>query len=432
MIRRSTRRRVWIGLFLFTLVLINYMDRVALSVAAKPIAAAFALSPATMGYLFSSFLWTYVLCLIPIGMAVDRLGTKRVIGGGIAIWSLATMATGLATGFVPLLATRLVMGGAEATTYPAAIRVIRDWFPQRERGVVTAAFNGGSSAGPAVGALATGLLLTLFDWQTTFLCLGAVGLLWFAVWQVYFAVPEQCGWLDPAERAAILAERHGGETVAVTAWRSSSIPHLLRQRTIWGLLLSQSCTVYTSYLLLTWLPSYLQAARDLTQLSTGVFTALPYLVTTALSLLIARVSDRVLSPNAVRGGQRRLFVAGVSMLCTLILLAPSAASAAALMAVMALVLTGSITASAVNLALANDLLRNPRDASRVAGLMVFGGNSCGLLAPIVTGHIIAATGGYTWAFRVAAALAVCSAVVTLTMTRRPIAPETPARVVPRE
>lgn len=410
-------------MFLFTLVLINYVDRVALSVAAKPIALEFGLSPVAMGYLFSSFLWTYLVCLVPIGMVVDRLGTKGVIGGGIVTWSLATIATGIVTSFSALLGTRLVMGAAEATSYPASVRVIRDWFPERERGLVTAAFNGGSSSGPAVGALLTGLLVSLFDWRTAFLYLGALGLVWFAAWQALFASPERAGWLHPAERALILSERNGGiRSEAVTA-PASSIKHLLSQRTVWGLVLAQACIVYTNYLFLTWLPTYLQSARTLTQLSVGVFTAIPYLLTTLFSILIAMLSDRVLSSARLRAGGRRMFVAAMALMSTAILLAQSASTQLSLTMVLTVVLTGSNTASAMNFALANDLMRNPRDVSRVAGLMLFGGNTFGLAAPIITGYIVASTGGYDWAFRIAAILAVCAGAFSFVMARMPVVGE---------
>ncbi len=112
-------RRGWIGLFLFTLAMINYVDRIALSVAAKPIAEEFGLSPVAMGYLFSSFLWTYLLCLIPMGILVDRFGSKAINAAGITLWSAATMMTGAAWSFASLVATRLAMGIGEASTFPA-------------------------------------------------------------------------------------------------------------------------------------------------------------------------------------------------------------------------------------------------------------------------------------------------------------------------
>jgi MFS family permease len=102
-------RRGWICVFLFTLTLINYTDRMALSVSAKPIAAEFGLSSVEMGYLLSSFLWTYVLCLIPGGLLVDRLGSKTVNAAGIALWSVATVCTGFAPSYLVMLLTRMVM-----------------------------------------------------------------------------------------------------------------------------------------------------------------------------------------------------------------------------------------------------------------------------------------------------------------------------------
>jgi ACS family glucarate transporter-like MFS transporter len=158
-----TYRRGWIALLIFTAVIINYIDRVALSVAAKPIAAEFGFSPVQMGYLFSGFLWTYVVCLIPLGLLVEKVGAKRMVGSGIAIWSAATALTAATSGFASILLARLAMGASEATTFPAGGRVIRDWFPERERGFITTLFNGGSTAGPAIGAIVTALLVSSFS-----------------------------------------------------------------------------------------------------------------------------------------------------------------------------------------------------------------------------------------------------------------------------
>jgi ACS family glucarate transporter-like MFS transporter len=97
-----------------------------------------------------------------------------------------------------------------------------------------------------------------------------------------------------------------------------------------------------------------------------------------------------------------------------------------LLAVMTVVLTASNTASAFNLTMVNDLAENPRDAARVMSLVVFGGNSCGLLAPIVTGYVVSATGGFEWAFRIAAALLVGGALISITLSRGRINAEHPA------
>lgn len=119
-------RRLWGCVFLFALTTINYTDRVALSVAAKPVSIEFCLTPVEMGYLFSSFLWIYIVCLIPIGLLVDRFGGKTINAGGIALWSAATLLTGFSTSFAFIAATRVIMGMGESTSWAACNRIIRE------------------------------------------------------------------------------------------------------------------------------------------------------------------------------------------------------------------------------------------------------------------------------------------------------------------
>ncbi|MDR3536700.1 MAG: MFS transporter [Acetobacteraceae bacterium] len=421
-------RRGWVALLLFTVVIINYMDRVALSVAAKPIAAAFGLSPVALGYLFSAFLWSYVLCLIPIGLVVDRIGAKTIMGTGLALWSIATAFTGLTWNFGSILAARLAMGAGEATSYPAGARVIRDWIPEGERGRVTTLFNSGSVAGPAFGALLVGWLVSLFDWRAAFVFLGAIGLLWLVAWLIWFGPPERVSWLSAGERAKILSERHGRDLEDDEVHHGapqSSLAHLLSTSTIWGLVLSQAAIVYTAYLFLTWLPTYLQSTLHLSTMATGVFTSIPYLLTVVLGMTIAWVSDHLLPPSSVRSGGRRYFVVAMMLVGLLMLTAPMVHDTVMLLAVITVVLTAANTASAFNLTMVNDLAENPRDAARVMSLVVFGGNSCGLIAPIVTGYVIQATGGFEWAFRIAAGLLVVGAALSLTLSRGRISAEHP-------
>jgi ACS family glucarate transporter-like MFS transporter len=131
----------------------------------------------------------------------------------------------------------------------------------------------------------------------------------------------------------------------------------------------------------------------------------------------------MLSSEDIRAGRRRNFIAAMAILAMLILLAPLVDSLWQLLFVLTLVLTGATTGSGLNFTLASDLLRNPRDVSRVVALTAFGGNLFGLISPIITGYVVAATGGYIWAFRIAAVLLLCGCLATLGMTRRPIQPQ---------
>ena len=413
-------RRGWISVFLFTLALINYTDRVALSVAAKPIAAEFGLSPVAMGYLFSSFLWTYLVCLLPVGILVDRLGTKKVNAGGIALWSLATILTGGAWSYVSLIATRLAMGIGEATTFPAGGRVVREWIPAGERGLTNSIFMAGTQAGPAVGALVVAWIVSLIGWRASFVVVGAVGGIWLLAWLLWYDRPERVGWLGAEERAKILRERDADSAALEERSGVGDVLALLRTQTMWGLALSEGCAVYTQYLFLTWLPSYLQTTKNLSILKTGLFTALPYAGAMVLGILLGRLSDRMLAGSGVKQGRRRSMVVAMLLGSSVILFTPFVDDIWLLLILFTLSLTGMATAISMNFALVNDLLRNPQHSGKAMGILIVGGNSFGILAPIVTGYVINSTGSYNWAFGIAGLLLVAGATISLTMTRKPI------------
>jgi ACS family glucarate transporter-like MFS transporter len=109
------------------------------------------------------------------------------MGGGLALWTAATAFTGFGWNYASILTGRLLMGAGEATSYPGGGRVIRDWIPEGERGMVTTLFNGGSVAGPAIGALLVGWLVSTFNWRVAFVALGCIGLVWLAAWVIWFS-----------------------------------------------------------------------------------------------------------------------------------------------------------------------------------------------------------------------------------------------------
>src|ERR1700722_1584011 len=128
-------RRGWVYLLLVTLVTINYMDRSALSIVAKNISGEFSLSPVQLGYLFSSFLWSYVIFLLPVGILIDRFSAKSVNTIGIALWSIAIALTAGAWNFASLIGTRMFMGIGESTSIPSCGRIVREWMPAGGGGV---------------------------------------------------------------------------------------------------------------------------------------------------------------------------------------------------------------------------------------------------------------------------------------------------------
>jgi ACS family glucarate transporter-like MFS transporter len=349
-------------------------------------------------------------------------GTKFTVGVGIALWSLATIATGFARNFESLIATRVVMGIGESPTWPASIRVIREWTPATERGLLATVCYNGINAGVAFGAILISAVVSLLGWHAGFVVAGALGLVWLVAWQVWYGAPERVTWLSASERTKILTERDGDRVTSVAAPLSRDLPFsvLLQQPAVWGLVLNQGCIGYTTYLFLTWLPSYLQMAKHLSVLNAGLMTAVPYAISVVLGIALGVLSDRMLSTDAVRSGRRRIMVAVVTLSSAVILLAPAVSSTWVIVALVTICITANSTGSALNYALANDLLPDATNVGKVTSLIVVVGNAFGILAPIATGYLIAATGTFNAAFMIAGGLALLGAVVTLTLTRRPI------------
>jgi len=410
-----TRRRYWVFFLLFLFNAIAYVDRVNMSVAGKPIAHEFGLSPIALGYLFSSFLWAYVLMMLPGGRLIDRWGTHLVASVAAAVWSAAQMGTGMVGSFATMLAARLGLGIGEAPFAPVSYGSVRSWSPYTERGTAIAAISAGSTLGLAFGAPAVAWLIEALSWRWSFIITGAVGFVWVLAWLALVSTPEQTRWLPQAEREHILAGRDAG--IEPPSHGGVGYLGLARCPAMWGLFISQGCLVYTAYLYISWLPNYLQTARHVSILGSGFYTAIPFLVASAVNIVANWIGDRLMSAEAVRAGNRRYLVALCLILTASGLLIPLVQSLAAVITLITIVVSAAHVGPAANGALVGDLLESPSDAGRATAFLVLGGNSFGLLAPIVTGYVVAATGSFDAAFVAAGALALIGAVAALALAR---------------
>src|SRR5580658_6734088 len=416
-------RRGWIYVLTLSLVTINYMDRSALGVVAQAIRTEFKLSPVEMGYLFSSFFWSYVLCLLPIGIMLDRYSTRIINSVGITIWSLAMAATAGVWSFSSLIAARLVMGAGEATSIPSCGRIVREWMPAQERGAATVFWSAGSFVGPAIGAIVVAALTSAWGWRAAFIVLAALGLVWLACNLIWFDKPERVSWLSEDERRKILSERSAGSPDEIGLQGNPGVIwELLKSPSMWGAMIAQASGIYALYLLLFWLPSYLQDTRHLTIMKTGLYTAIPWAIAVPASIAIGALSDRLLQNNTLLAGGRRTIVACCVLLAATLALVPFTDNTVLILALFALSLTGINVAISLNLSLVTDLVHRAPDVGKAISLTILSGNLCGLIAPIVTGYIVASLGAYDWALWIAGILLVIGAVAVGTMTRRVILP----------
>ena len=410
-------KRLYIAVFLFFNLFINYMDRTSVSIAAPVIAKEFHWNSGTVGVVLSSLMWTYALCLIPWGWMSDRIGTRKVNGLSVSLWSISAMLMGAAVGLGSMIAAMLLLGIGEAASLPTAGKVVRQWFPARERGLATAIFNAGTFAGPALSAPIVAWIVVRFGWRISFVVAGVIGLVWVFLWLTLFHPPGECTWLPSQERDYILAET---DTSAPAAAAGNHVPKLLRRQTMWGLLLTQGCCAYSNVLFLAWLPSYLVQSRHMHLMKAGWFTSIPYLIAAVLGIIIGKLSDTLLTREAVKQGKRRTLLVVFILLSSCVFLVNMVSSEYVVLVLIAISLVCISSALTLNIAMTNDLVWQPNMVGTALGILITGGITFGMLAPMVTGFIVKTTGRFDNAFYVAGGLLVLGAAISLTMTRHPI------------
>jgi MFS family permease len=201
---------------------------------------------------------------------------------------------------------------------------------------------------------------------------------------------------------------------------------LLKSPSMWGTMIAQASGIYTLYLLLFWLPSYLQDTRHLTILKTGLYTAIPWAIAVPVSIVLGIVSDRLLKSDTLLAGRRRAVVIFCVLLAAVVVFVPFTDNTALIITLFALSLSGINAAISLNLALVTDLVHRARDVGKAISLCILSGNIFGLLAPIITGYVVAGLGAYDWAFGIAGILLIIGAVALATMTRHVILPQADA------
>src|SRR6267378_1648599 len=250
------RRRWGIAMLLGLGVLVNYFDRVNLSVSRDALQDAFGISAVMFGYLSSAYNWSYALLQLPSGLLLDRFGVRRVGIVSTVIWSVASFAAAISTGIGGLFAARLLLGIGEAPTFPAYAKATGYWFPKNERSLATAMFDSAAKFSSAIGIPVLGFLLLRFGWRWNFAATGFISLLYFALFYAIYRNPSEDKSLTATEREFIVRGGAQPEDRARAA-KGAPFAYLLRQRKVWGLSLGFASYNYTFYLLLTWLPSYL-------------------------------------------------------------------------------------------------------------------------------------------------------------------------------
>jgi ACS family glucarate transporter-like MFS transporter len=279
LVQRPTAVRYGVLAFLVVMAVILYLDRVCISMAEDSIRDELGLSKKRMGVVFSAFFLAYALMQVPSGWLGDCFGARRMLVACVLVWSATTALTGLAAGFLVLLAVRLLFGVGQAGAYPVAARVNSLWMPFSQRAFASGLITLGGRAGGALApALTAALILAWGDWRLVFWVYAVPGLVWAALFWLWFRDrPAEHPTCNEAE-CRLIAARHAETTNP--AGTAASIPwsDVLRSTSLWMQCLTQFTSNIAWVFLITWLPTYLKEAHKQELAKTGWLASLPLLI----------------------------------------------------------------------------------------------------------------------------------------------------------
>lgn len=294
------RVRYYMIFLVFMNVVINYLDRSNLSVAATALGKELNLTTVELGLIFSAFGWSYAALQIPGGMLADRIAPRLLYTLCMVTWSLATVAQGIAKGFASLFAFRLATGAFEAPSYPVNNRIVTSWFPDHERASATAMYVAGQFIGLA---FLTPILVALqhyAGWRGLFFITGLAGLVWAVVWWIFYRDPLQHRRvskeeLEYIEKGGAIFRQKDSAAAKKSGWSRKDWAMIFSSRTLWGIFIAQFCVNATLWFFLTWFPTYLVQYRGLGFIKTGFLASIPFLSACAGLLLSGFISDRLVT-----------------------------------------------------------------------------------------------------------------------------------------
>jgi MFS family permease len=368
-------------------VLLNYVDRGAIGIAAPLMTAELQLDPKAFGFVLSAFFWVYAPVQLVVGWLVDRFSVYRLMAAGVLLWAVSTLAMGLAGGFASLLLLRVMLGIGETIAFPGGSKIITRHVPPERRGMANAVMALGIAIGPAVGTLAGGLILATYGWRAIFYVFGLVTLIWLLPW---WAATRDLD-ASPTPVAARVPMRA-----------------LTRKWSLWSMSIAHFASNYVFYFLLGWLPLFLTGSRGMPIPEMTLLATLGYAAQAVSALGFGAVSDWWTKGGRSEAAMRRgLMIAG-QLLAGIAVLALAYATTPVeigLLLCIAGIATGALS---LNIYAVAQMFAGPRAAGTWVGFQNAIGNVSGIVGAIVTGFIVAAA-GYTAAFLFTAAIGIAGA-----------------------
>ena len=408
--------------FLLLIGIVNYLDRSALSIANTSIQKDMMISPSQMGILLSAFSIAYAFAQLPMGMIIDRLGSKVALGASLLGWSVAQAAFGMVNSFAGFMGLRVLLGIGEAPMFPSAAKALSEWFDANERGTPTGVVWSSTCLGPCLAPPLLTLFMVNFGWRGMFIITGVIGVVLAVCWLTFYKSKARYlaelaaeGKPLPGEHKAPAAPVHAPKASYFAGWLD-----LFKHRSTWGAVLGFMGVIYMLWLHLTWLPGYFEREHGLDLYKTAWVVSLAYGFGAAGTIVAGRFCDWLVKRGmSVLGSRKFSVITGLVLAALFTLPLSFVTGLTGCVILLCLALFSINMASATAWMIVNTIVDSQRVAS-FGSIQNFGGYIAGSVAPIATGFSIQYSGSFTTAFMISAVVALCSAVAYFLLLQAPI------------
>jgi ACS family glucarate transporter-like MFS transporter len=386
----------------FLLTVLLYVDRACISAAKSDISADLNFSMTEFGWIMAVFTLGYALFQTPSGKLADSKGARGVIAGIVTIWSLLTALTGFAWNYTSMLIIRFLFGAGEAGAFPALSKVVYNWFPISERGIIQGINFSGSRLGAAFAMPLVAWLIKEIGWRHTFMVFGAFGVLYGVLWYLLFRdKPENAGFIGTDEVEFIKKNRQQSKPGAKT---SLPFADLMKSTTMWKTMFQYICSNFTFYFSLTWMYPYIQERFQLGLVEAGFYTSIPLIAGAAGNWLAGFMVDGIYRSGKWKLSRRLPAIVGFVLSAFGMVMVTQVSSPVISIAFMALAVFGADMTLSPSWAFCIDI--GKENAGIVSGTMNMAGNLGAFITIIAFPYLFQWTGQYEPFFIICAGLSV--------------------------
>ncbi len=387
-------RKNMILTMLVILGMVTFLDRINISVAGSSIMHDLSLSPAEWGWVQSAFILSYGLLQIPMGALGDRFGHRSILALIVLWWSLFTAFTGMAGGLMSLLVIRFMFGVGEAGSSPCSTGVISRWFEKGEVGKAQGYVWAASRMGGALTPFVVIPVMMTVGWRAAFYLLGALGVVWSAVWWLFYRNPKESGEnREPSQSGKPRLQ-----------WN-----HLLSNRQFWLICGMYFFYAFGSWFFFSWFPTFMELGRGFDKSELTYAVAVPFIMSMIGNIAGGHLTDRLTHRYGIKVGRKALGSASLAVSAVCMFLAAFIPGKMAVFVFLSLCFGIFDLMLPSAWALCIDL--GQRHAGTVSGAMNTAGNIGGFCCGILFGELVQQSGNYNLPLYMIAVMLLVSALL---------------------